>query len=385
MSALARKAWPASDCQHQARARSLLGSVFKWSDWQLAFLRSMVKRTFEPSAKQAWILEDLEVFRARVTSARDFGDVSTIIRRHTDLRSCGSGGELVGLCPFHTERTPSFRVNDAKGRYYCQGCGEGGDAIRFLMIRERLSFRQAIEAISDNKQPVVTDEERAKRQSAHAQEIAKRVAVARSIVARMVSPAGTPAEVYARSRGIMVPLPQTVGFVMTPRWQNAETGECGRDHPAIAFSAQDVRGAVVGVQCVFLADGGRRKYEPMRRDGSIAKSKLSFGLIAGAAIRLGAVRETITVAEGPEDGLTLMQECGGSVWVAAGTSMMPKMQFPAMVRDVIIAADGDDPGRQAADKAGHAFASLGLTVRTMFPASGIKDFNEELMMRSPRR
>ncbi len=56
----------------------------------------------------------------------------------------GNQGEVVGLCPLHTESKPSFYVNARKNVFYCHGCGCGGDVIRFVQIHRNLSFQQAL-------------------------------------------------------------------------------------------------------------------------------------------------------------------------------------------------------------------------------------------------
>jgi DNA primase len=58
------------------------------------------------------------------------------------------GGRYVGLCPFHNEKTPSFSVDREKGFYYCFGCQKGGDAIKFLMEQEKLTYREALEDLA---------------------------------------------------------------------------------------------------------------------------------------------------------------------------------------------------------------------------------------------
>lgn len=59
-----------------------------------------------------------------------------------------NGGSFVGRCPFHNERTPSFSVSKAKGIYKCFGCGQSGDAIKFVMDLDRLTFLEAVNWIA---------------------------------------------------------------------------------------------------------------------------------------------------------------------------------------------------------------------------------------------
>src|SRR5690606_41736999 len=59
------------------------------------------------------------------------------------------GSSLIGLCPFHNEKTPSFNVSVSKGIYKCFGCGEGGDSVRFVMQLEKYSYPEAIRYLDD--------------------------------------------------------------------------------------------------------------------------------------------------------------------------------------------------------------------------------------------
>jgi DNA primase len=68
-----------------------------------------------------------------------------VVSGYTSLRK--RGATYTGLCPFHQEKTPSFTVSADKGLYYCFGCGEGGDVIRFVQRIENLSFAEAIEQL----------------------------------------------------------------------------------------------------------------------------------------------------------------------------------------------------------------------------------------------
>jgi DNA primase len=59
------------------------------------------------------------------------------------------GGNYVGLCPFHNEKSGSFNVNPAKGFFHCFGCKESGNAIDFVMKRDRLEFKEALHLLAD--------------------------------------------------------------------------------------------------------------------------------------------------------------------------------------------------------------------------------------------
>ncbi|EPR14212.1 hypothetical protein M527_29325 [Sphingobium indicum IP26] len=317
-------------------------------------------------------------FQRIVEEAKARHSLSDIVARHTNLKKRGPR-ELVGLCPFHSERSPSFEVNDAKGTYHCWGCGAAGDAIRFLVNKEGMTFIQAVECLMGEAFPVISDEERAKRKAEDERDMAERIALARSIWSRSVPASGTPAEVYARSRGITMDLPETVRFVMTPRWRDPETGEVGRDFPAMACALQDGTGAVVGVQCVFLAHGGRRKYERIKDDGTRAKAKLSYGAVIGSAFRIGPPSDHLIICEGPEDGLTLRQQLPDkTVWVACGTALMPRVSIPSEVQFITLAGDNGSAGRVAVDEATAAYMRLGLAVGAIFPDPPFKDWNDQL-------
>ncbi|WP_369374786.1 DNA primase [Promicromonospora sp. Populi] len=84
--------------------------------------------------------EDVELVRERAR-------IDEIVSAHVTLKPAGVGA-LVGLCPFHDERSPSFNVRPSVGRYHCFGCGEGGDVIEFVMKLDGLSFTEAIEYLA---------------------------------------------------------------------------------------------------------------------------------------------------------------------------------------------------------------------------------------------
>jgi len=84
---------------------------------------------------------------ADIAKIREATDLVNLIRPHSDLRQ--KGRDLWGCCPFHKEKTPSFKVNPDSGFWHCFGCGEGGDAFGFVMRTESLSFPEAVTFLAD--------------------------------------------------------------------------------------------------------------------------------------------------------------------------------------------------------------------------------------------
>lgn len=308
--------------------------------------------------------------RRAADEARERYNLSEIIGRRTKLRRAGR--ELVGLCTFHNERTPSLHVNDATGLYHCFGCGAGGDAIRFVMKTEGVGFTDALRWLGAAGLPAVDPEQRARAVAEDAAGRAEAIAEAAGVWRRAEPAAGTPAEVYARSRGIAVPLPDSIRFVRTYAWRDRETGEVGPDLPALVGAVVDGGGDLIGLQRIFLADGGRVK-------ARMKNPKRTLGRVLGGALRLGPATAEVIVCEGPEDGLTLAQELpGASVWVTLGTAMMPAVQYPPEVRSIVLAGDNNAAGRAAVDTAALALGDAGYGVRAMYPAEGFADFNDML-------
>jgi DNA primase len=85
-----------------------------------------------------------ESFLQELTERNDIADV---VSGYVKL-SKRSGANLFGLCPFHSEKTPSFSVSPDKQIYHCFGCGKGGGVINFIMEIEGLSFPEAVDFLA---------------------------------------------------------------------------------------------------------------------------------------------------------------------------------------------------------------------------------------------
>jgi DNA primase len=279
-----------------------------------------------------------------------------------------AGVEWTALNPRrHDQRPGSFRINLRSGRWADFATGEGGGdpvslyAYLFTGGRQGVAAR-ALDGGRNTVRPVGAAKV-AKAANPDADEM-RRIARAGAIFLA-AGPIGWPAKAYLIGRGLRP----------VPAWKRLRTAvlhhpDAG-EHPAIVAPVTGAGGTLEGIQRTFLtADGGKL---PVR------DPKLSLGRVRGGAIRLVAPAEELVLCEGLEDGLSLAQELSGaSVWVAPGAGMLAVMCLPPIVSSVIIAADNDAAGEQAARRAAERFASEGRRVRIMRPDPAYKDWNDQL-------
>ena len=82
-----------------------------------------------------------------ISQIKDKLDIVDVVSEQVVLKK--SGGHYWGLCPFHKEKTPSFSVNPQLGIYKCFGCGEGGDALSFIMKTKNIEFMDLIKELAE--------------------------------------------------------------------------------------------------------------------------------------------------------------------------------------------------------------------------------------------
>ena len=129
----------------------------------------------------------------------------------------------------------------------------------------------------------------------------------------------------------------------------------------------------IGVHRTYLTMDGTNK-------APVSNAKMILGRVAGGAVRLGPVGARLGIAEGIESALAAMQACPNLVvWAALSTSGIRAIELPAEVRDVVILADGDGPGEEAAQAAARRFAAQGRQARIARPPAG-QDFNDLLTL-----
>ena len=154
-----------------------------------------------------------ESFLTELAERNDIEDVVGSYVRFTKR----SGSNLFGLCPFHSEKTPSFSVSPDKQIYHCFGCGKGGSVINFIMEIENLSFPDAVEFLARRAGMEVPDD-RSGDDTRHKRErmLAINRDTARFFHEMLVSPQGKPAQDYIVRRKIFPAMVKSFGLGFAP-------------------------------------------------------------------------------------------------------------------------------------------------------------------------
>ena len=243
---------------------------------------------------------------------------------------------------------------------------EANGKILLFCFKRRCSFIEIANAISlpleNAKIDVAARRETERKQAEYA---AAKLAKARSLWGAAKPIAGTKAEAYLRGRGITAALPDSLRFM--PDIYHA---------PSAVWSCAMVANVepTGGVHRTFLSKKGAR----------LPKSaKLMLGPCAGGAVRLSAADGPLVVAEGIETALSLLSGLlsgPASVWAALSTSGMKALQLPPDPGKLIVATDGDEPGRDAGNALATRATAYGWNV-SLLPAPDGRDWNDVLCTR----
>jgi len=155
-----------------------------------------------------------------------------------------------------------------------------------------------------------------------------------------------------------------------------------RFHPQLRHPTDEVWPAMIAlVEQVASAFGAAILRTYLARDGHgkapVEPSKMMLGRCSGGAVRLAPASDCLLVGEGIETCLSAMQETGLPAWAALSTSGLKALDLPTAVKEVIVLADGDDPGESAAICAAMRWTREGRVVRIARPPPG-SDFNDLL-------
>ncbi len=284
------------------------------------------------------------------------------LTRALDGRWYGSYG--VARCPAHDDRNPSLTIRDGDDKVliWCQAACDQDAVIGALKAR---GLWTSGDTHQRHYRPVAVPETHRKVDALHE---ARRSQVAH--IWRQTGPAaGSLIARYMASRGIITPLPPDLHFHPDLRHLT------GVYAPAMVAAVRNVDGVITGLHRTWLREDGDGK-------ANLSPSKAMLGPCRGGAVRLGTLGHVLMVGEGIETCLSAMQATGNPAWAALSTSGLRALDLPDAVHDVIVLADGDDPGEAAAREAAMRWKREGRSVRVARPPQGL-DFNDMLSGRTP--
>ena len=317
-------------------------------------------------------------------------DITQVVGEYVGLRK--RGGRLWGLCPFHTEKTPSFTVNPDKGIFYCFGCHKGGDLFTFVMEIEKIDFREALRVLAE-KAGVELQERAGSGDGAREAllELNRRVAgTFQWFLKEKAEAAG--AREYLRGRGFGQEILERFGLGYAPmagRWLGrfllgkgysveflARTGlfRQGGDLQAlfrgrVMFPISSPRGDVVGFGGRILAGSGP-KYINSPETTLFQKRRALFGLHQAAASIRRSGRWILV--EGYTDVLAMHQAGVDDAVATLGTALTEDhVRLLARYADRgVLLLDADDAGQEATGRSVEVLEENGLTAEVVRLAPG---------------
>ncbi|MGM9574318.1 MAG: DNA primase [Oscillospiraceae bacterium] len=334
-----------------------------------------------------------EAFLQELVERNDIVDVVGSYVRLTKR----SGSNLFGLCPFHSEKTPSFSVSPDKQIYHCFGCGKGGGVINFIMEIEGLTFPEAAEFLAKRVGMAMPEQEDNREAKKRRRMLELNRDAAKFFYSCLSGPGGGPALDYMAKREITPATAKRFGLGYAPdTWDSfikamkelgyseyelfdaglVRKGKSGGHYDAfrsrLMFPVIDVRGDVIGFSGRILGDG-EPKYMNSPETLVFNKSRNLFGLNLAKKSKSGH----IILAEGNIDVVMMHQAGFDSAVASLGTSLTPEQArlISHYTREVIIAYDSDGAGKKAAQRAIGLLDKLDVKVKVL-SMSGAKDPDE---------
>ena len=297
-------------------------------------------------------------------------DIVEVVGGRVELKKAGSNYQA--LCPFHTEKTPSFTVSPSKQFYHCFGCGAHGTAIRFLMEYDRLEFRDAVEQLA-HRVGLELPKEAQHQERPETADLYNVLDKADQQFRQWLreSPHRQVAVDYLKKRGLsgQIAAHYGVGYA-PPGWDNLikslgnpdllvraglaiakdRGGAYDRFRDRVMFPIRDRRGRVVGFGGRVLGDG-EPKYLNSPETPVFHKGRELYGLYD--CLQESRHPDHVLVVEGYMDVLALAQygitNAVATLGTATGTEQVERL-FQT-TREIIFCFDGDRAGRQAAWRA----------------------------------
>lgn len=320
-----------------------------------------------------------------IQAVKDRTDLVQLASQYLTLKKAGAD-RMVGLCPFHQEKTPSFGISPSKQLYYCHGCGAGGDAIRFVRELEHLNYVEAVERLA--QQAGVTlryegDSPEARRAAARKHALYRANEQAGELFASMLTEGKEAAEAreYVQARGISTDSVAQFGIGFAPAYRDfllrrlsqardlspevlleaglATQGDDGqmrdRFRARLTFPIHDLQGRGIGFGARILPTdpraGDQAKYLNTAETPIYKKHEVLYNL--HRARQSVAKTGEVFVVEGYTDVIGLVQSGIPEAVATCGTALGEGhfRQLARFTQRAILAFDSDEAGARAAERA----------------------------------
>lgn len=326
-------------------------------------------------------------------------DIESVISPYVNLRRRGKN--LVGLCPFHNEKTPSFTVYPESGSFYCFGCGVGGDVITFVRRMENLDYMEAVKQLADRAGMALPedgyDDTLAKKRTAVL--VANRAA-AKFFHSQLFTDRGRPALNYFLDRGLTMETIRHFGLGFAPDdWRalknhlneqgfddillesanllrrsdkNGKVSYYDNFRNRVMFPIIDPRGNVIAFGGRVL-DDSKPKY--INTSDTLVYKK-SNGVFALNFAKNGNDGKLI-IAEGYMDVIALHQAGFTNAVACLGTALTKEQAnlLSRYANEIILSYDADEAGQKATARALGIFGTTGMEIKVLRLTGG-KDPDE---------
>ena len=335
-----------------------------------------------------------------IDEVRDRTDIVEVVSQFVTLKKVGKN--FKGLCPFHSEKTPSFTVSPEKRIYHCFGCGAGGNVFKFVIETQNISFIDAVRQFADSAgisipQPNADNLNNPLYKEREALKKANELAANYYHSLFHDSEAGLAARNYLKGRYFTGEILDKYGIGWaSPGWRGLinhfhkigtlsrkivlqsglviekEDGSnvYDRFRGRVIFPIKDLHGSVIGFGGRAIAAGDNPKYLNSPETTLYQKSQILFGLdMAKQAIRK---EDQAILVEGYFDQMRATQFGIFNTVATCGTALTPKQAgiLRNYASSVVLVFDSDNAGRSAAEKGFEVLHEKGLQVKIVFLPEG---------------
>lgn len=335
-------------------------------------------------------------------------DIETAVSQYVNLKRRGKN--LVGLCPFHSEKTPSFTVYPENGSFYCFGCGVGGDVFTFTGLIENLDYIESVKLLAERSGITLPQDG----YDDSMQRLKKRIYdinrdTARFFHAFLMSPGGKWALDYLMGRGLTVKTIKHFGLGAAPDSWDAlihhlkEKGYTESDMLAANVIGKSERGSlydrfrkrvmfpIINIRGNIVAFSGRAMPGDDKQGGKYVNTadtpvyKKSENLF-GINFAKNVCSERVILVEGNMDVISLHQAGFENTVAPLGTAFTTEQAnlLSRYTKEIVLMLDADAAGQKAVRRASELLENTGLSVRVVVVPDG-KDPDEYIKKNGKER